>query len=127
MKFVSKLNNNNSNKNSSSLSSSTSSNFNNYRVQPLPSYVAPPPPPPQASSRCFHHPSTPQYQPPHLRRPIRLTPSDSCEQISGEDIWSRHQVTTSSTICGRLLQKARTFLQLKTVLLNLYIILTFWN
>ena len=46
-----------------------------YRVQP------------SQTSKCFHHPSTPQYQPPHLRRPLRLT-SDSCEHLSCEDPWT---------------------------------------
>ena len=48
---------------------------NSYRIQP------------SLPSKCFHHPSTPQYQPPHLRRPIRLT-SDSCEHLASDDPWT---------------------------------------
>jgi hypothetical protein len=89
-KFVSKL------KTSSSSSSSMSSNINSgYRVKP--SYAAPTP----LSSKCFHHPSTPQYQPPHLRRPIRLTTSDSCEHLANEDPWNIQPQFDNETFYSR--------------------------
>ena len=79
LKFANKMNKN--------ISPATSNSSNSsYRIQPLPSYV---PPPSVHMTKCFHHPSTPQYQPPHLRRPVRLT-SDSCEQLSQDDLWNSY-------------------------------------